>query len=248
MTLWSYGDSHAAGHELGAVSDLGRDWLKTNYGFDSRIEAKEKLGSKYTDIVRTKWYEYLQSIMPENDPRHCTPELSYASVLSCIMGHEFVNRAKPGSSNDYISYLLFADREKWDAEDIIVVSIVTPKRFMPKQDKRIRNHQIHWLPFSVQDTFEKYGPSDESFNLWNQGLVHMMKGIHPNTVILYTTDDDMSVLGFDTTENMRDVPLSLTAFVEENWNEDMRYLGGHFHEDCHKAYGEYIYGVLNDSR
>lgn len=243
MTLWSYGDSHAAGHELGSVSDLGKSWLKENYGFDSRIEAREKLGSKYTDTIRNKWYDYLNTIMPKTNPRHCNPELSYANIFAQKIGHGFANRAKPGSSNDYISYLLFTDKEKWDKDDIIMMSIVTPKRFMPKYNIRVRNHQIHWLPFSVQEVFEKHGPSDESFNIWNQGLVHMMKTFHNNTIILSTTDDDRSVLGFDSTRDIIDIPLSLTAFVEQNWEEDMRYLGGHFHEDCHKEYGNYLYEV-----
>ena len=183
--------------------------------------------------------------MPPTDPKHCTPELSYASKLSQKMGHEFVNRAKPGSSNDYISYLMFKDKEKWDDGDIILTSIVTPKRFMPKQDKRIRNHQIHWLPFKIQEVFELYGPSDESFNLWNQGLVHLMKSMNKNVVTVFTTDDDMAVENLNTTTHVRDIPLSLTAFVEQHYEDDMRYLGGHFHEDCHEAFADYMYNILN---
>ena len=244
MRLWSYGDSHAAGHELGSSPDLGREWLKKTVGFDSRLEAKEKLGGKYTEIVREKWYDHLENVMPLSDPRHCNPSLSYAGVLSQELECDFINRAKPGSSNDYMAYRMLQDMKEWMPEDIILISVVTPYRFMPKHNLEKMNYQLHWLPFNIQNTFDKYGASNESILLWNQGLVTMMKAMHIGSVVCFTTDDDMSVLGENMSNYVRDIPLSLSSFVAHNYEDDMRYLGGHFHEDCHMAYAEYIKGYI----
>src|SRR6056300_1253380 len=105
MKLWSYGDSHAAGHELGTkyTHDLGASWFASE-GWHSndtsttvRNVCRNRLGvEKYNKTIKQKWYKHINN--------KCTPSLSYAGILADRLGIELINRAEPGSSNSLSIY------------------------------------------------------------------------------------------------------------------------------------------------
>lgn len=240
MNLWSYGDSHAAGHELGYVNDRGLKWLKENYGYNSRLEAKKILKDRYIDVVRNHWYNYLAENFPRRKIRNCDPRLSYAGKIANYYDAELINRAVPGASNDMVVHRMLNDMKKWNHEDLILSSVVTPYRFMPEHDMTKTNYQIHWLDIKKQRDFLEIGPSDTSFRLWNQGLLHLIKSLHPNVKLIATVNPNIEVNNVDTTTDLFSVNLSMTQFSANNFIEDMRYPGGHFDEKVHKAFAEYI--------
>jgi len=169
MKLWNYGDSHAARHEPDSANDIGLSWLKDATGVNSRLEAKEKLGKNYKHLVKDKWYKYIRegnrcSTLLEGSP--CSPELSYAGIVTRNIEATLMTRARPGAINDLSILRMFEDYNKWHKDDIIIFGIVTPSRFILASDINKTNHQYHWFPDNAQHIFVEYGPHDDLYNLW----------------------------------------------------------------------------------
>lgn len=246
MRLWSYGDSHAAGHELGAVSDLGRHWLAENAGYLHRTDARNTLGKDYEELIKNKWYDYLVEIMPNSEPRICSPNLSFAGIIAEKLNRTLINRAVPGASNDLIVRRMIEDIDSWKSSDIILVCFVNSDRYMPEHNIDQLNYKSHNLPFNIQYMFEKHGPSRMSFKLWNQGLIQLMQSLSNNVKLVSSVEVDIEVEGFDVSKNLTNGLMSLTKFVGTKWEtEEMRYPGGHFAEVCHEEYANYLIENLN---
>lgn len=245
MKLWSYGDSHAAGHELGSVDDLGAAWIKQTYGYNSRDELRRKKGLDfYHTYVRQKWSSYIEnkcSTLVNGTP--CSPELSYAGEFSKLVGAELINRAVPGSSNDFSMLRLIRDVDKIGKNDIVMFSLVTPMRFLSGAGEEHVRTQIHWQPKKVQKVLYHYGPGDNSFNLWTQAVAHMIKGLFPNVIILKTNNDNISVEDIDTTKNLLFTEKDFTQFAFNNSSRQIRYVLGHIDEKYHKLYAEHLYKI-----
>lgn len=233
-SLWSYGDSHAAGHELGTEfnHDLGKSWLRS-IGYENRNKARNQLGvNNYNKLVKQKWYEEINHL--------CTPSLSYAGQLSEMLSYNFINRATPGSSNSLNILKMYQDQHNWQSDDLILFSVVTPFRFIPAKGLDESNHQVHWLPKHIAKVLLEDGPHEICFRLQTHGYIHTIRNLHNNTCILQTVSDDISV------ENIYpkfDIALSFTEFVARHYNKDVdnfRYPGGHLHESCHTAYAKFI--------
>lgn len=245
MKLWSYGDSHAAGHELGSVDDLGASWIKKTYGYNDRDELRHKKGLDfYHTYVRQKWSSYIEnkcSTLVYGTP--CSPELSYAGEFSKLIGAELINCAVPGSSNDFSMLRLFRDLDKIDKNDIVMFSLVTPMRFLSGAGEEHVRTQIQWQPKKIQKVLYNYGPGDISFNLLAQGLIHTIKSLFPNAIILKTNNDDISVESVDTTTNLLFTENNFTEFVSNNSTEQFRYVLGHIDEKYHKLYAQHLYEI-----
>lgn len=246
IKLWSYGDSHAAGHELGSDADLGASWLLENYGSANRQDIVKKLGQqKYNDTVKKRWHEHIKhKTSGDVFGTPCSPELSYAGQLAKLLGYEYINNAVPGSSNDYSVLRFIRDLPNIGKKDLVVFSAVTPTRFLHSKDEIYTRTQIQWLPEKVQKTFFDYGPNDKSFSLWSQGLIHLVKNSHKKTLFLRTCrHDTYPVEGVDTTETF--FPLNdFTTYSFEKYGSDIRYVGGHIHERCHLDYARYVYNWM----
>ena len=231
IKLYSYGDSHAAGHELGSASDLGKAWLKEHYGVEHRDHLDPTV---YHKIVRPAWIKYIKD-------NKCNPTLSYAGQLAKMIDAELVDRAIPGSSNDWSAMRLLEDLSRITADDIVLFSICTPARFLSGKGEDEVRTQIHWQPMKVQRILYEYGPHDNSFNIWNQGLIHLISNITHDPIIIKTNDDSIEVKGQDTTYNLLFTETSFTQFAfNKAGHDDIRYPAGHIHEDYHKLYAEYL--------
>ena len=233
IKLYSYGDSHAAGHELGSDPNLGKAWLKENFGFEDRQKAKKQRGEEYFSKVKNKWLAHIKN--------HCNAELSYAGQYANLIGAELVNRAVPGSSNDWSAIRLLEDLENITSDDIVMFSLCTHERFLSGQGEDVTRTQVQWQPLKVQRILYKYGPSGKSFALWTQAIVHMVKNI-ANTIIIKTTDVDISVNGVETI-NVTAQPFSQFAMYTAG-HDDIRYPAGHIHEHYHKLYAEYLKDLI----
>lgn len=249
MKLWSYGDSHPAGHELGTeyAHDLGASWFASERWYSDdpgttvRNVCRNRLGvEKYNKIVKQKWYKHIHN--------QCTPSLSYAGVLAEHLGAELVNRAEPGSSNSLSILKMYQDIGKYQPEDIVLFSVVTPFRYIPANDIDATNHQIHWLPLHQAEVLWDVGPHEVCFKLQSHGYIQLAKSLHSNTVTLKTVNDDWSVQGRSCTF---DIPLSFYEYTTqqvddpENGIDPYRYPGGHLHESLHKMYGDYLYATYS---
>lgn len=249
MKIWSYGDSHAAGHELGTEysDDLGERWYNSQgwYSDDPsttvRNVCRNRLGiDKYNKTIKQKWYKHIKS--------QCMPELSYAGILADRLGADLISRAEPGSSNSLSIYKMYQDCSKYQPEDIVLFSVVTPLRFIPANDITATNHQIHWLPEHQAEVLWDVGPHEVCFRLQTHGYIQLAKSLHPRCYTLKTVNDDMSVLEKDI---KLDIPLSFYQLVEQHVNDPengidpYRYPGGHLHEDLHVVYGEYLTNELS---
>lgn len=236
MKLWSYGDSHAAGHELGTdyADDLGARWYQ-KLGYKDRNHARSIGVFKYNKKVKSKWYKEINDL--------CTPELSYAGKLASLLSCEFVSRAEPGSSNSLNILKMYQDSKQWHSDDIILFSVVTPLRYIPANNILATNHQVHWLPEDIAKILWKDGPHDVCFRLQTHGYMHMVRNLHKNVCILQTVPDDISVE--DITPKF-DINFSFTEFISQYYKvsvDTFRYPGGHLHEDCHASFAEYIYNT-----
>jgi hypothetical protein len=232
MKIWSYGDSHAAGHELGTkYSDtVGLDYIH-QLGYESRRAAKKALGDKkYNNTIKQTWYKDIDY--------KCNPSLSYAGQLAKMSNKELINRAEPGSSNCLNILKMYKDVDEWHSTDTILFSVATPLRYMPAYDNTVTNYQIHWLPKKIAEILWKYGPHDICVKLQAHGHINTARSMHPNIIILKTQNHEMAVNRILPKIN---VPLSFTEFTVQNFEiEKCRYPGGHLHEDCHTAYAEYM--------
>lgn len=252
MKLWNYGDSHAAGHELGTVysDDLGERWFNSigwysnDPGTTVRNVCRNKLGvEKYIKKIRTQWYKHINS--------QCTPELSYAGLLAKRLGAELINRAEPGSSNSLNIYKMYQDFNQYQPDDIILFSVVTPLRYIPANDITATNHQIHWLPAHQAEVLWDEGPHEVCFRLQTHGYIQLAKSLHSRCYTLKTVNDDMAVLEKDIE---LDIPLSFYQLTEqhvdhlENGIDHYRYPGGHLHESLHQAYAEYLYEQIHSNK
>lgn len=244
MKIWSYGDSHAAGHELGTEykDDLGEKYLNS-LGFykeeflTARKVARRNLGvEKYNKLVKEKWYNHINHI--------CSADISYAGIFATLLGCDLVNRAEPGSSNSLNIYKVYQDLEKYEKDDIILFSVVSPFRFIPGNDIEKRNHQAHWLPDTIAKILWEYGPHEICFKLQTHGYIHLLNSLPQKTIICKTVNEDITVNGI---EPKIDLQFSFTEYVGTfSANiDDLRYPGGHFHESCHEKYAEYIYTLWN---
>jgi hypothetical protein len=242
--LWSYGDSHAAGHELGSVDDLGSSWIEKNYSYRDRDELIDKKGLDfYYNHVKQPWANYIEnkcSTLINSTP--CSPELSYAGEFSKLIEAEFVNRAVPGASNVLSMIKLLEDLEQVQKNDIVLFSLVTPHRFISGDGEEHVRTQIHWEPKKIQKVLYQYGPSDSSFNVWTQGIAHMVKSLHSNSIIIKTNDDNIDVNNIDTTKKLLYTDQSFTQYCYRNsTSTKIRYVSGHIHEQYHKLYADYLY-------
>lgn len=244
MRIWSYGDSHAAGAELGTVhqKDLAESFLNSLGFFSDKKDtarriARRKLGvEKYNKLVKEKWYETINHV--------CDSKLSYAGEFAKLAGCELVDRAKSGSSNSLNIYKVYQDLDKYAKDDLILFSVVTPLRFIPASDIEKTNHQVHWLPDNIAKVLWEYGPHDVCFRLQTHGYIQILKNLPQKIIILRTVDEDISVNGITPSF---DLDLSFTGHVGTYSNnvDDLRYPGGHFHESCHVKFAEYIYESWN---
>lgn len=231
VKLYSYGDSHAAGHELGTAPDLGKAWLKENFGTSSRYDIDEKT---YNTKVRPAWEKFISG-------RSCNPQLSYAGQLAKILDIELVDRAIPGSSNDWSAMRLLEDLPKLNKDDIVLFSICTPTRFLSGRGEGITRTQIQWQPPKVQKILYEYGPHENSYNIWNQGLIHLVKSIPCITHVIKTNKDRIKVKGQDTSRHLLLTETSFTQFANNKAGHiDIRYPVGHIHEAYHTLYAEYL--------
>lgn len=231
VKLYSYGDSHAAGHELGTAPDLGKAWLKENFRVDNRCELDQ---TTYNTKVRPAWDSFIKG-------RTCNPRLSYAGELAKLLDITLVNRAVPGSSNDWSAMRLLEDLPKIAKNDIVLFSVCTPNRFMSGRGEDVTRTQLQWQPIKVQRILYEYGPHENSYNIWNQGIVHLVNNLPFTTYIINTTKDNIEVKGHDTTKNLFLTETSFTEFsIETAGHDDIRYPVGHIHESYHKLYAEYL--------
>ena len=238
MKLWSYGDSHAAGHELGTehAHDLAKGWLKEQFNYHDRNQARNDLGvEKYNIKIKKEWYKHINN--------QCVPKLSYAGLLAKKLEHKLVNRAIPGSSNSLSILNMYQDMDQWDKDDIILFSVVTPLRFIPAHDITEPNHQVHWLSDKDAEVMWRVGPHDVCFKLQTHGYIKLAKSLHKNVFTLKTVGEDTSVEGRDCDINL---PISFTDYLDENGfpTHNYRYPGGHFHETCHELFADHIYNEL----
>jgi hypothetical protein len=235
IKLYSYGDSHAAGQELGTVPDLGKAWLKENFGVNSRYDIDQKT---YNTKVRPAWENYIRG-------RSCNAKLSYAGQFAKLLDVELIDRAIPGSSNDWSVMRLLEDLPKLNKDDIVLFSVCTPTRFISGRGEGITRTQIQWQPLKVQRVLYKYGPNEKSYNIWNQGLIHLIKSIPCKTYIIKTNKDSIKVKGQDTTRNLLLTKTSFTQFaLKKAGHDDIRYPVGHIHEAYHRLYAEYLEGLV----
>jgi len=251
MKLWSYGDSHAAGHELGTkyAHDLGASWFASegwhsdDPGTTVRNVCRNRLGvEKYNKIIKQKWYKHID--------RQCMPELSYSGILAKRLGAELINRAEPGSSNSLSIYKMYQDYNQYQPEDIVLFSVVTPLRYIPANDIKATNHQIHWLPARQAEVLWDVGPHEVCFRLQTHGYIQLAKSLHSRCYTLKTINEDMAVLEKDIE---LDIPLSFYQLAEQHVNDPengidpYRYPGGHLHESLHQAYAEYLYEQIHST-
>lgn len=234
--VWSYGDSHAAGHELGNQwsDSLGTDWLNYNFGVANRDQAIKEMGAdRYRKIVKEKWYKQL-----DDTTGRCRPELSYAGEFANLVGYTLVNRANPGNSNSHSVKQMLHDMPIWKNDDIILFSVCTFRRYISASEPEKRNHQIHWLDPNAADIMLQHGPHDDCFKMQTLAYISLIKSMHTNVIVLQTVSEDISVGSVRPTFTVQD---SFTDFSNNNSIGDFRYPGGHIHESLHKQYSKLIY-------
>jgi len=143
---------------------------------------------------------------------------------------------------------MYQDFKKYQPEDIVLFSVVTPLRFIPANDITATNHQIHWLPDHQAEVLWDVGPHEVCFRLQTHGYIQLARSLHSQCYTLKTINEDMTVLEKDIE---LDIPLSFYQLTEhhvndpENGIDSYRYPGGHLHESLHVAYAEYLYEQIH---
>jgi hypothetical protein len=232
MKLWSYGDSHAAGHELGVLENLGKDWLHKTFNVESRDQYIKTYGQK---AYKTILYPLISSTV-YNDGKHMNPSLSYAGQLANKLGCDLISRAIPGGSNDLSVSKFFDDLVRIQNDDVVLFSLTSVHRFFSENGDTSK--------LSEHEYMIEHGPSEETWRLWAQGLIALVNN-HPynrgRIIFVNTANHILDVNSISITEKMNNV-VSL-PFIEftNDYGSNTRYPLGHIAEHIHSDYADFIY-------
>lgn len=229
MTLWSYGDSHAAGHELGTFGDLGEKFLMSHFGVKNRTDYIEKYGNeKYKTVL----YPFVSL---HTHGRDVNPHLSYAGELSKILLMPLRSRAVPGCGMDHQVALFFEDLDSINSDDVVLFTLSSVYRYYSENG---RHTKLLEHPYIVTD-----GPCNDTWKLWRQGLIILLNQISPCKIIFVetNTDDSCTVKEKNFAKGLQN--LFHTGFINYAFQKpyNVQYPLGHIHEDIHKEYSNLLY-------
>lgn len=230
MKLWAYGDSHTAGAELG---------YKVN---PQEFRKNGKYAGKNWNHYLIKHNEYAEII----SGIACSPEHSWAGQLANFLNvDDYICRARPGWSNDGSIKQMLDDKTKWSKNDVIVWGVATPWRYTPaSKTLRADNHQPARFPDKQARVFVEYGPHNDTFKLWTQGLMNLAKTLHPNLYMIQASRDDLTVKDYNLAK-----PMCITDVSLGDYQMQGKYTvlpDTHYDRPCHKDYAEMIYNILGE--
>lgn len=229
MKLWSYGDSHPGGHELGSFDDLGRAWLTKNFNVSDRNQFMQKYGNHvYKNTLYPLWNREIGT------PHR--PELSYAGQLADIIGAEFVSRAIPGSGNDSSVVNFIQDLKQISSDDVVLFSVSSIHRFVSVVGRHSKLLEHTEMISS--------GPSDNSWKIWGNGMVQLILNLCKCKLVIVSSTqiDDFDIEGINFIKSLDNFfEIEFMSFANQ-YDYNVRYPLGHISEHVHKDYAKLIHG------
>lgn len=219
MTVWSFGCSHAAGHEL-QLDFTQQDMLAFyhKHGFKDWYD----LWNCTNEKKKSKFYEKWLIHLGQNDH---DPNLAYPGIIAKLKDTELKNYAKSGSGIDY-SYNQFLEKKKhFKQNDIILFELPPTFRYQGSTGKSIQVAQTsRYIQEYIPDSFilEKF------YKLVVNEIKDSAYCIH-----IYCKTADQMMLNVHKSNS-----ISLHE-MSEKYNH-VRYPFAHYHYDTQKLFAEYL--------
>lgn len=220
MTVWSFGGSHAAGHEMqsGFTQDDMRAFYYT-HGFNNIDDLYNCKDQKRKAIFEKKWLKQLG----QNDH---APNLAFPGMVAKLKDTELKNFAVSGSGIGF-SYEMFLDNKKHFKQDDIVLFELSPTY---RYQNSINEHvQVAYI---TNRDAQKYIPNSFMLEEFYKLVINEVKDFTYRIHIYCDTADQM----------LLNVPksnsISLHQMSEKHNN--VQYPFHHYHYDTHKLFAEYL--------
>ena len=229
--LWTFGDSHTAGVELGtglSIDDVNR-WVKSISKFNSVDEANQMLSEPdYISTIMTPWHHYIKY--------KYSPELSYAGILAKKNNLELVNCAVPNASMYQIFKIFYSTVDKINfEEDDVLVAPTFYGRWTTQMNKQFN---AHVLDEKIMLSFMHIAPCDRTQILYYYSLIFYMQTIYPKIKIVKIYNDQTD---YDIYKKIKFVNnISMFSYLNKTIHNQTKYPGLHFNEAAHEYFATYV--------
>jgi hypothetical protein len=229
--LWTFGDSHTAGHELGtglSVSDINC-WVRSISKFDSHHEAQRVLSNDdYISNIMIPWHHYTN--------QKYSPELSYAGLLASENNLQLVNCAVLNASMDQIFRIFNStvDKINFD-EDEVLLAPTFYGRWTTQEDMQFN---VHFLNESNILSYMQLAPCDSTQVLYYYSMIFYMQTTYPKIKIVKIYDDQPDYEIYKSIKFVNDV--SMFSYFRDTIHIETQYPAFHFNEAAHEYFATYV--------
>ena len=220
MTVWSFGCSHAAGHEIqsGFTQD---DMLAFYYthGFNNCHDLYNCKDQKRKANVEKKWLK----LLGQNDHE---PNLAFPGMVAKLKDTELKNFTVSGPGIDF-SYEMFLDNKKHFKQDDIVLFELAPTY-------RYRNsiNEIVQVAYVTNRAAQEYIPNSFMLEEFYKLVINEVKDF-TYCIHIYCDTADQMLLNVPKSNS-----ISLHQMSEKHNN--VRYPFHHYHYDTHALFADYL--------
>lgn len=221
MTVWSFGCSHAAGHEL--QLDLTQQDMLAFYhknGFKDWYD----LWNCTNEKKKSKFYKKWEKQLGRNDH---DLNLAYPSIVAKLKDTELKNYAMSGSGIDYSYNQFLKNKKHIKQNDIVLFELPPTLRYQGSTGKRIQVAHT-----STSRVIQEYIPNSFILEEFYKLVVNEIKDL-AYCIHIYCKTADQIMLNVHKSNS-----ISLHE-MSEKYNY-VRYPYSHFHYDTHKLFAEYL--------
>jgi hypothetical protein len=229
--LWTFGDSHTAGQELGTgltSHDIDR-WVKSITSFNNHLEAEQMMSAtEYALKIMMPWDCYIKECF--------SPELSYAGILAKNKKLNLNNRAMPGASMDQIFKIFYSTVGEINFdEDEVIVAPTYFGRWITQQNKKFN---FHLLDDKNLLSYMQLVPCDSTQILYYYSMIFYMQTNYPKIRLVKIYDDHYDYGIYKKIKFVNDI--SMFSYFRDTIHDRTRYPGQHFNEAAHEYFATYI--------
>ena len=219
MTVWSFGCSHAAGHEL-QLDLTQKDMLAFyhKHGFKDWYD----LWNCTDEKKKSKFYKKWARQLGRNDHN---PNLAYPGIVAKLKDTELKNYAMSGSGIDYSYDQFLKNKKHFKQNDIVLFELPPTLRYQGSTGEII---QVAYTSQVIQEYIPNSFILEEFYKLVVNEIKDFAYCIH-----IYCKTADQMMLNVHKSNS-----ISLHE-MSEKYNH-VRYPFAHYHYDTQKLFAEYL--------
>ena len=220
MTVWSFGCSHAAGHEIqsGFTQD---DMLAFYYthGFNNCDDLYLCKDQKRKANVEKKWLK----LLGQNDHE---PNLAYPGIVAKLKDTELKNCARSGSGIDYSYNQFLKNKKHFKQDDIVLFELPPTLRYQGSTGESVQ------VAYITNRAAQEYIPNSFMLEEFYKLVINEVKEV-AYTIDIYPETSDQMLLNVPKSNS-----ISLNQMSEKHNN--VQYPFHHYHYDTHALFADYL--------